>query len=134
MNSKFSEILKDLIDTHHKEDGTKFSMEEIGVAIGYSGAYIRKLLNGQSRPGYEVVEKLARFFGVDPNFLHGWTLSSKEEEIKKIENQIAFRKTDVGVTSPDIGDMLRKIADLIDGETQHESDTQGEEPDKRPPV
>ena len=124
MSTKFSEILKHLIETCKKPDGTKYTVEEIGVAIDYSGSHVRKLLNGQSKPGYEVVEKLATFFNVDPNFLFGWQPKDSLQELKHIEEQIAFRKTDENVTS-DIRDMLRIIVDFIEGEKKHESNPSG---------
>lgn len=120
MTTKFSEILKHLIETCKKPDGTKYTVEEIGVAIDYSGSHVRKLLNGQSKPGYEVVEKLATFFDVDPNYLFGWQQQNSFQDLRQLEAQIAFRKTSENVTS-DIRDMLRLIVDFIDEEKKHES-------------
>lgn len=122
MPTNFEETLQQLLSEKVKPDGKKFTIEDISLGTGISSIYIRKLLSGESKPGFDVVEKLAHFFEVDPNYLHRWNEKHEQKNINQqmetlIQN-VAFRKS--GLTSDsaeEVAEILREIAKFIAGKS-----------------
>lgn len=122
MPTNFEETLQQLLSEKVKPDGKKYTIEEISSATEISSIYIRKLLSGESKPGFDVVEKLAHFFDVDPNFLHGWNEKQDQKninpQIETLIQKVAFRKSSLTSDSAEeVAAMLREIAKFIAGET-----------------
>src|SRR5271157_898090 len=67
----FAEKLNRLFEEKRKPDGTQYTQTEViestkGVL---TRVYLWKLLTGRaSNPGFRVIQVLAEFFGVDPNY------------------------------------------------------------------
>lgn len=67
----FAEKLNRLFEEKRKPDGTQYTQTEViestkGVL---TRVYLWKLLTGRaSNPGFRVIQALAEFFGIDPNY------------------------------------------------------------------
>ena len=67
----FAEKLNRLFEEKRKPDGTQYTQTEViestkGVL---TRVYLWKLLTGRaSNPGFRVIQVLAEFFGIDPNY------------------------------------------------------------------
>ncbi|MFE5596926.1 helix-turn-helix domain-containing protein [Streptomyces sp. NPDC056549] len=70
----FTSRLEFLRETRRREDGKKYTYDEIGSAVGVTKAMISALFSGQRSPGRSVADSLEDFFDAEPRFL---TLSGR---------------------------------------------------------
>lgn len=59
------------------------TMRQLAYAIGFTDAHISDLENGKSRPGGELVLRVARFFGVSTDVLLDGALDLPDEASPK---------------------------------------------------
>lgn len=94
-----AEKLNRLFEEKRKPDGTKYTQTEVientkGVL---TRVYLWKLLTGRaSNPGFRVIQVLAEFFGVDPNYFFErdvikTTLAIDNQKRDAFLDQIALR-------------------------------------------
>ena len=82
--SSFAEKLNLLFEEKRKPDGTKYSQMEVveGTQGTFSRVYLWKLRNNRAfNPGYQIIQAIADFFGVDP----GYFFADGEKEAKVID-------------------------------------------------
>jgi len=110
----FAEKLKRLFREKRKPDGTQYTQTEVienanGVL---TRVYLWKLLTGRaSNPGFRVIQVLAKFFGVDPNYFF------ESDEIKTtpaIDNQKQDAFLDqIALRAPELDDDAKQAVLLV---------------------
>ena len=80
MDAKYS---KKLLSNRWKEarESKSYTLEEVSTNIGISASYLSKIENGQANVSYEILEKLALFYGEALIFF--FDLDSTEENVVK---------------------------------------------------
>jgi transcriptional regulator with XRE-family HTH domain len=72
--------------------GSKASLQTVAAAVGVSKAHIWELEKGRTaNPSFELVQKLAKFFGVSPDALIGTAEvpHPKEQQIDRIHRELS---------------------------------------------
>lgn len=76
----FANKLNQLFDLRRKKNGQPYTHEEVGSATGITTGTISKLRRGQiGNPSHKVIDALARFFEVDPNYFFEVSTETNEE-------------------------------------------------------
>ncbi len=99
----FASKLNYLFEKKRKPDGTQYTQTE--VAEGTKGVltrvYLWKLRKGRaSNPGFNVIQVLAEFFGVDPSYFFDsdemkGALARESQERNELVDQIALRSSEL---------------------------------------
>ncbi|KXL52825.1 transcriptional repressor DicA [Anaerotignum neopropionicum] len=86
-------MIGDCIKIARKNAG--MTQEDLGKAIGMSGVAIMRYEKGQREPNKNVVEKIAKALGVNPNFLMDWDEQYPDIaiEVEKHERFVSYMKS-----------------------------------------
>lgn len=82
-NHQDSKYSKKLLSNRWKEarEGRQLTLEEVGKAIDISASYLSKIENGQANVSYEILERLALFYG--ESLLYFFDREVTEEHVVK---------------------------------------------------
>ena len=77
----FAKKLNQLFELRKKKNGQPYTHEEVSNATGITTGAISKLRRGQiSNPSHKVIDALAKFFDVEPNYFFEFSHHSEEED------------------------------------------------------
>ncbi|MCQ1580430.1 helix-turn-helix domain-containing protein [Streptomyces parvus] len=82
LNHSFPERLEFLRRTHLREDGKRYSAEQLAGHMGIAKPTMTALIRGDRNPNLDVNKSLERFFRVSPGF---FTMSGEEALVKALE-------------------------------------------------
>ena len=105
-NLVFSKKLNFLFKNVKKDNGSKYTHEDVYRSTNISVGAISKLRTGKvANPSYRVIESLASFFGVNPNYFF-----KGDHDVSEKLDSITFR---AGELSADAQDTLLNMIEQI---------------------
>jgi transcriptional regulator with XRE-family HTH domain len=115
----FARKLEELFETHRKPDGTRYTQNDVieGTGGNLTRVYLWKLRTGHStNPGYHIVQAIANFFGVEPNYFFDTTEAKPQIVVKpemSFTEEILLRREELDKLDKEGREIILCLIDLL---------------------